>query len=52
VLFRSNAICYIFAHNHGWQILVAKKGMYFFCQETEGFLFFDGENWQKVGGAW
>jgi len=46
-----NAICYIVAHNHGWQILAAKKWMYFFCQETFGFVFFDGENWQKVGGV-
>lgn len=43
-----NAICYIFAQNHGWQILPAKKGMCFFCQEVEEFLFFDGDNWNKV----
>jgi hypothetical protein len=45
-----NAICYIFAENQGWQILIAKKGMYFFCQEIQNFVFFDGENWQKVDG--
>ena len=44
-----NSICYIFSHNHQWQILPAKKGMYFFCQELQNFIIFDGAQWKEVG---
>lgn len=45
---QKNAICYLFAKSHNWQIIQPKKGMCFFCEELNNFIIFNGSDWAFI----